>query len=72
MVYDTQHLSVIDIQIFMLHFYAIVMKLKKKNVLVIFRNELIETAFREYKRKMKGIHLAEGKSVSGNVSRNVK
>ena len=65
MVYDTQHLSVIDIQIFMLHFYAIVMKLKKKNVLVIFRNELIETAFREYKRKMKGIHLAEGKSVSG-------
>ena len=34
-------------------------------MLVIFRNELIETAFYEYKRKMKGIRLAEGKSVSG-------
>ena len=43
-------------------------EVEKKNVLV----ELIETAFREYKRKMKGIRLAEGKSISGNVSRNVK
>ena len=61
MVDDTQLLSVIEIQIIMLQY----VRIPKKEECVGHIQKRIRTALREYKRKMKGIRLTDGRSISG-------